>query len=444
MTQVPGATHGSSGPSERWTGSHWYILLLFTAIHVFLGVDRAILAVLAEPVKNEFQLTDTQLGILIGIGFSAFYCVAGLFLGWAVDRWNRRWILSICVAVFGAATAGAALAQNFVQLLISRLTVGAGEAGGSPAMVSMISDRFHESRRGFAMSVFYAGVPIGLLLNFLLGAYLAANYGWRTAFVAAGLPAVLLAILAFFTVREPPRRKLASGGSVTLRETLRHFRRQRSFWHILASVTLSSAALASLISFGASFLIRSHGLSLPQIGLVLAAALGVAGLIGAPIGGMLIDRLARRDFRWRAWFCALSITLSWAGASFSLLAPTTALAIAGLIVWGFFANAIYGAQMASFQTVVGQPTRGVATAVYYLLGQLVGSGGGATLAGILSDALMPRFGDESLRYALLIMMLFMVWAAVHWLFAARSMERDSRAAAQAFDMETNAPIAQLP
>jgi predicted MFS family arabinose efflux permease len=411
--------------SGRWSAGQWYILLLFTGIHLFLGVDRAIMAVLAEPVKRDFNLSDTQLGILIGIGFSAFYCIAGIFLGWAVDRWNRRWILSVCVGVFGAATASAALAGNFLQLLASRLVVGAGEAGGGPAMISIIADTIPPERRGFAMSIFYLGVPAGLLLNFVLGSYLAAAFGWRTAFIAAGLPAVALALITFLTLREPQRAKRTPVRQEAGRAALSTFTRSRSFWHILASSMLTSAALSAMISFAASFQIRSHGLTLQQAGLVLAAALGVGGLVSGLIGGAVADRLARRDIRWRAWFCGSALMLSWLGTMLALLAPSTTGAIAGFILWGFFANAVYGPQMATFQEVVPVRSRGLATAIFYLAGQLVGAGGGATLAGILSDALAPSYGADSLRYALLLMMLPMLWAAMHWLITARTLHEDT-------------------
>jgi predicted MFS family arabinose efflux permease len=371
--------------------------------------------------------------VLVGVAFSFFFSVAGLMLGWAVDHWSRRHILAICVAVFGAATLAAAQAASYVQLLATRLVVGAGEAGGGPAMVSIIADRFPASRRAFAMSIFYMGVPIGLLLTFLIGGYLAGSYGWRSAFYAAGLPAVALAALAYATVKEPPRI-LSAAGKITVGAALRHFATQPSAVQILLTVIFHTAAMTAMIGFVSSFLIRSHGFPLQEVGVIMALSLGVGGAIASPLGGMLVDKLAVRDVRWRSWYCAVVQTISTSSAVLALLVAPKAGVVPLLIVWGFFATAGYGPQMAAFQAVIAPPTRGVGTASYYLLGQLVGGAGGALIAGMLSDALAPAFGGDSLRYALAITVCFNFWAALHWLLSARTLKRDIERTAVAFEV----------
>jgi MFS family permease len=158
----------------------------------------------------------------------------------------------------------------------------------------------------------------------------------------------------------------------------------------------------------------------------MSAALGLAGLVGGPVGGAAADVLAQRDPRWRAWFCAGMTLLAWSGASLSLIASSAPVAIACLLLWGLCANSIYGTQMAVFHSVIAEPSRGLATSLYYFVGQLIGAGGGATLAGVLSDRMTGAFGGGSLRAALLVMTCFMLWAAVHWLLAARSLQADAR------------------
>jgi predicted MFS family arabinose efflux permease len=422
MTQEQLVFIGAADRSRE--GSAWFMLVLFTVIHIVLNIDRAVLSILAEPIKTELGLTDTQIGILAGIGFSAFYSVAGILLGWAVDRWNRHYILVACVTVFAASTTAAAMTTSFAGLLIARMLVGVGEAGGGPAMVSMLMDRLPSERRGWAMGIFYTGVPLGFLSIFLLGAVVAFSYGWRSTFLAAGIPGLLLAILALVAIRETPNRHRKSGSMKSL-PAIRQLFGQPSFRYIFVATACHSAAFYAIVSFSASFFIRSHDLSLKQIGLMLAAAIGVAGLAGSLIGGPVADRLAQRGLHWRPLYCGIVLTVSFAAASGSFLWPMTAGALALTGLWGFSANLYSGPAMASLHCVVPQHARGTATAVYYLAGNLLGTGGGALAAGLVSDALKPVFGAASLGHALVLVQLFEAVAAVCWFLAAQRFTRDS-------------------
>ncbi|WP_404478008.1 MFS transporter [Novosphingobium sp. BL-52-GroH] len=409
----------------RLSRGQWYVLALFMVVHVMLGVDRAILSVLAEPIKREFGLSDTQLGILVGIGFSAFYSVAGLILGWAVDNLDRSRILAACVVVFGAATASAGWAGSFVHLLASRLLVGAGEAGGGPAMVSILSERFPPARRGLAMSVFYAGAPLGLLCTFLLGGLIASTYGWRTTFLVAGLPAIVLGLLAGFTVDDSGRRKNADPNVLPFRAALRHIAGQRSARLILTGVIFYTGSLTAMVAFLTSFLMRAHGLSLASASAFLALAFGGAGAIGAPLSGYIVDRLAARDMRWRSWWCAATLLASFALSVSALMVDGTAGALALFCVWGLFSNAVSGPGVATYQSVLAVRARGVGMAIYYLVAHLLGSTCGALLTGVLSDHFEARWSHLSLRYALVAVAFANLVGAWLWFRSATTVEEDT-------------------
>jgi MFS family permease len=416
------------GFAVRWSGAQWYLLLLFLAIHVMLNVDRAILSVVAEAIKHEFNLNDTQLGILIGLGYSVFYSVAGLALGWAADHLNRRTVLSVCVGIFGLATTFATMSRTFVHLLILRLFVGAGEAGGAPAMVSMLADRFGEDRRGLAMSIFYAGAPLGLLLTFKVCGQVAAEHGWRAAFLVAGIPAVVLAVLAAVTVRDSARRSGAVSQGMPFSAAIKHIFAQPTAVKILISVIFYSAPLTAMIAFLISFLMRTHGLGLADASALLALSFGIVGAIGAPLSGQIIDLLARRDVRWRTWWCALvlaaSILLSWA----ALMASSMSVAAVLFIVWGLFSNAISGPAMSTYQSVLAPQARGVGTSVYYLVGNLIGVTIGPLLVGLISDALQPSMGNESLRYSLVAIVALNLISCVLLFRSSRTLAADMKTA----------------
>ncbi|AOR80523.1 MFS transporter [Novosphingobium resinovorum] len=408
--------------------AQWYLLVLFMVVHVMLGVDRAILSVLAEPIKREFGLTDTQLGILVGIGFSAFYSVAGLILGWAVDNLDRSRILAGCVVVFGAATASAAWAGTFAHLLASRLLVGAGEAGGGPAMVSIISERFPPERRGLAMSIFYAGAPLGLLCTFLLGGLIAATYGWRATFLIAGVPAVLLGLLAGFTIDDSDRRKSPEAEALPFRVALRHIAGQRSARLILTGVIFYTGSLTAMVAFLTSFLMRVHGLSLASASAFLALAFGGAGALGVPLSGYIVDRLAARDLRWRSWWCAATLLASFVFSVAALLVDVTVGALALFCAWGLFSNAVSGPGVATYQSLLAVRARGIGMAIYYLVAHLLGSTCGALLTGMLSDHFQARHGNLSLRYALALVAFANLVGAWLWFRSGRSVAQDMQRA----------------
>jgi predicted MFS family arabinose efflux permease len=400
-------------------------LMLFLAAHTLLSLDRAVMVLLLEPIRREFELTDNQLALLTGIGFSLFFAVAGIPIGRLVDRYNRRNILAGSVMLFSFMTAISAAAGSFIQVLAARSLVGVGEAGGAPAMGSMLADLYPPERRASAIAIFYAGAPLGTIVAFLFGGYIAATQGWRMAFLAAGIPGVLLAFILMVAVREPTRSAQPDGSDQpappSLGETIRFAFGQRALRHVMITPILTSSATSGIFTFAASFFMRSHALEIHQVGLLLAVVYGSAGVVGAIVGGRIVDRLARRGEGWRAWYCTIANTLAAPAIALMVLAPGIVASAFGLAAFSFLTYSTYGPLLAMLQSLVAGRMRGTITAIFYLLSYLLGAASGPQIVGATSDLLRLQFGEQSLRYAMLTMPILYIWAAVHFYYAGKSL-----------------------
>ena len=385
------------------------------------------MAILQEPIKRDLLLTDTQLGILSGLGFALFFGIAGLPMGWLVDRYNRRDILSAAVFVFSGMTALGAAAGSFAQLLFTRSIVGAGEAGGGPAMGSMLADHYPPAKRASALSIYYLGAPLGSILAFLVGGWVAMRYGWRSVLLLAGLPGVALAILIRLLVAEPQRRGDAGGaaqGAPPYRTAIRFICGQRSLRHALFTPVLTSAASTGILTFVGSYFVRLHGMGVASVGLLLAVFYGLAGAIGAVAGGQIVDRLATQDPRWSAWWCGGANLLAAPAAMLMTMSPALPGAVAGLALLALCINSTYGPLLALIQSLVATRMRGTLIAIFYLTNYLLGAASGPQIVGGISDFLTPRLGIEALRWAMLSAVLLYVWGAAHLLLGSRTVSRD--------------------
>lgn len=287
----------------------WYVVGVLTAVYASSQVDRQIMGMLLEPIKLELGASDTQMGFLIGLTFAVFYATLGMPIAMLADRSNRRNIITAAISIWSLMTVVCGYAANFMQLALARIGVGVGEAGSSPPSHSIIADLFGPEHRGTAMGVFALGVNIGLLIAYLAGGWLTENWGWRATFVAVGLPGLLFAAILYFTTREPER-----GASEQLQSdtdnppsfavVARHMWSVRSIRHVVIGSSLAGFVGYGFVLWMPSFLLRSHGLSPTEIGLVLALMTGVVGGLGTSTAGRLADALAKRDIRWRVWVVA--------------------------------------------------------------------------------------------------------------------------------------------
>jgi predicted MFS family arabinose efflux permease len=409
-------------------------LIVLTLIATVQFFDRALMVVAMEPIKREFALSDSQLGLLAGFSYAAAFALAGIPLGWIADRTNRRNLLALLLAVWSALVALAGSAGSFAALVATRVGIGAADAGGQPCSVSTIADLYPRDKRAGAVAVFYVGVPLGMLLGFMAGGFIAAQYGWRTGFYVAAVPGVVLTLALLLFTREP-RRGAADDGThdakpPSLGTTLRFMRGQSSLMLVMAASVLVTASSSAMMSWIGSLLVRSHGLSLQQVGVVTALCMGGVGALGTLVAGALADRLGALDMRWQPRLMAIAAALiAVFGCAVSLL-PSVVATAAALALFAACVAGLNGPTYALTQSLVAVRMRGLSMSTLVVLLNLIGVGVGPSLAGVLSDHFAAQYGADSVRWAMVCVLALNLPAV--WLFAraARSIREDlARAAA---------------
>ena len=410
-----------------------YALVLLTIIYSVNFIDRQLLAILQESIKSELDLSDSQLGLLTGFAFAAFYVTAGIPIARWADRSNRRNIIAMAVGLWSFMTAISGLVQNYSQLLLARIGVGVGEAGGSPPSHSIISDIFPAERRATAIAFYSTGVNIGILFGFLLGGWINEYFGWRTAFLVVGIPGIFLAAIVRLTLAEPLRgmaeKRQVTDNKSSLSQVVALLWSRQSFRHMALASGLNAFAGYSTTNWTASFMIRSHGMSTGELGTWLAITIGFGGAIGVFGGGLIADRLAPRDKRWYMWVPALCGFVMVPFMASVYLVDNAYLALTLGIVPGVLANTYLGNTIATSHGLVGLRMRATASAILFLILNTIGLGLGPWSVGLLSDYLEPTFGVESLRYAMLyIIPAVMFWSASHFYLASRTLRQDLAAA----------------
>lgn len=391
-----------SGNSSRISAGAWYALSIITLLHAVHYLDRAVIPNLVEPIRREFQLSDAQLGALTGLAYGVSFALAGLPLGYLADRTNRRKLLSVLVLVWSGLTALAAAAQHFSTLFVTRMGVGAAEAGAGPVEMSLIVDLFPARARATALGIYYVAISIGALANAAVAALIAAHYGWRWALLAAGIPGTVLGLLAWVTLGDIPRGSAdaSDAGPVPkVPELARFFLRQTTLIGLIAAVSLAAAGISAIAAWLPAWLMRGHGATLAEAGVLTALAYGLFPSVGTVAGGIIADRLARRARSSQVLFCAASTLLAGlAGvgvATFTdvrLVAGAACLAAAS----GF---ALFPSGFAIALGIMPPQMRGVTTAATQLTANFVGYGLGPYAVGLLSTALG---GPRSLGVGIMI------------------------------------------
>lgn len=435
----------------------WLVGVLL-ALGTLNFADRAILAVLAQPIKEDLLLTDADLGMLQGLGFAILYSVLGLPLGWLAERVNRTRMLALCVGAWSLMTAYCGVATNFFSMLLGRVGVGVGEAGFQPLAHSLLADHFRANRRASIIGIILLGSPLGFLLGQSVGGYVAATWNWRVAFFVLGLPGLLAALVTWVTLREPPRG-LAEGVTSTepapsMRSVFATLWAKPSFRHLLVGFTVAGFAMNAVAQFVLPFYLRGFGLPLATAGAIFGAIAFTSNGLGMLLGGFGIDRLSRRDVRWPLWGPAIGMLV--AAPLYLGAFASGGIAVSLAFIW--FANLMLATYLApssaTMQNLIGPRMRAMTSAIAALVAGLLGAGLGPTLLGMASDFFAKRqFGggdflascpggraptgadaaldlacrtatSEGLRLALISVLVFFVWAAVHYLLAARTVRKD--------------------
>lgn len=406
---------------------NWFLFML-TAAYALNFLDRQLLSILAQPIKAELQLDDTRLGMLGGVYFALFYASLGVPIARLSDRTNRVRLIAGAIAVWSIATATCGLAQRFSHLAISRIAVAIGESAATPPSYSLIADLYPRASRSSATGLFTTGTAVGSAIGLALGGWVGQTYGWRLAFILIGLPGVLVAALILTTLKEPPRG-FADGNAdqaepVGLLVALKVLCRSRTFPAIALGIGIASISGYALGFWMPSFMIRSFGLDMAQVGWQVALSGGLGGVLGGATGGWISDRLARLDRRWWLWAPALAffVNIPLVVLLFNTGSVTVALVLFAAVqfnyhFWG-------GSGHGMVQSLVGQRMRAVAAASFLLVINLVGLGLGPMVVGMVSDMATQTHGPEALRYALMTTAPVFLVAGLLLLTASTTLRRD--------------------
>ena len=399
----------------------WTLLV----VYVFNFLDRQIVNILAEPIRKDLGLSDTQIGLMTGLAFALFYTVLGLPIARYADRpgTDRGRLIALALAVWSAMTALCGLAQNFTQLLLARIGVGVGEAGCTPAAHSLIADRVPPEKRPGAMAFYSLGIPAGTLMGMMIGGVLADTIGWRHAFMLVGTPGLLLALVVVWLIKDkdrPKRPQTAAAGEESMVAAVAQLLRSPAYVILLAAGSASSFLSYGKATWGTIFFQRSHGLSPGEVGFWFGLAGGLAGMFGTWLGGWLANRYGSVDRRHVVTAPAIGMALAVPMAIIGYLASDWRIALLVLMIPTALNSLYFGPVYSSAQGLV--PLRHRATASAFLLfGQnLIGLGLGPLLFGMLSDQLQPAYGEESVRMVLYgASLLGLIPALLFWLLRPR-------------------------
>ena len=419
-----------------------YAMLLLLGIYMVNFLDRQVVNILAEPIRNDLGLNDTQIGMMSGLAFAVFYTFLGLPIARLAERFNRPFIIGAAVAAWSGFTVMCGQAQNFAQLAIARIGVGVGEAGCTPPAHSLIADYVPKEKRASALAFYSMGTPLGGLLGLVLGGLIADAYGWRTAFMVAGAPGLIFAVLAVFTLNEP-RRQLADrvahmkANSVSMAETIRVLLAKRTFWLIALAAAVKAFIGYGHAPFTASFFLRNHteevaalarhfgivlGFDLQSVGflgLALGVMGGTAGAVGSILGGWIADRFGSKDLRAYMVAPAIASLVTIPIFIVAVSVDSAALALCILVINGLLGTLWYGPVYSTGQGIVPLNMRATASAVLLFIINLIGLGLGPLLVGMLSDYFANGMGmgaAQGVRWALMTSTLFGIAAfAMFWM-----------------------------
>ena len=396
-------------------GYRWYVLFVLTLGYIFNFIDRQVMTILLEPIKAEFGATDTLMGLLTGLAFALFYATLGVPMARLADRWSRRNVLAISMAVWSGTTALCATATSFGQLALYRIGVGVGESGGTPPSQSLLADIFPPAQRSLAQGVLASGTNIAVLVGLFGGALLADAYGWRNVFWIFGVPGVALAVLIRLTVREPVREIRVVEEDGSLWSAIQRISALPGFPAIALAVGMTAVSGYGLGVWSPSFMIRVHGLSLVDAGLYLGLIGVFGGILGTLLSAILVDRLAQQDARWQLLLPMIGVLISIPTQALFLLWPAEhvwmlrdrpfPVALVFMFFSAIFASFWIAPSYAAVQNLVPAHWRTQAAALLLFILNLLGMGLGPLVVGWLSDV-YGGLGDVSIRYALLSSLIF--------------------------------------
>jgi len=409
-------------------GYKWVVLGMLTLVYTFNFIDRQIIVILAEPIKGELNLTDTDLGWLTGLAFAALYVILGIPIARYADKNNRKNVIVASLAIWSAMTAISGRAMNFFQLFMARVGVGIGEAGGSPPAHSIISDYFPPKKRATALSIYSTGIYFGILLGYIGGGAIAQAYGWRMAFYAIGIPGIIFSLILYFVVKEPKKGQNDIGGIVeetpSLKETINALLTKKTFLFIALGAGFNTFGTYGIGNFLPSFLSRVHHVDLGTISIVLGLSTGVGGMAGTYLGGIIADRKSSNDKRWYAWVPLLAGMANLIPSMILFYTGMPKLAMAMSFVTSFFTAFYMGPCLAISHSLVNAKMRAFASSIFFFVLNFIGLGLGPLTIGMLSDYFTPEYGNLSLRWAFSITILTGTISSIFFYMASKTYRND--------------------
>ena len=408
----------------------YYVLIMVTVVSMVNIADRLIMSILMEDIKAEFHLSDTQVGLLVGLAFALFYALMSFPIARWADIGNRKNILSLAVILWSGMTALCGAAVGFYSLFFARLGVGVGEAGGSPPTYSLIADYFKPSERARAMGVYMVGAALGTGGGLIIGGILGEMLGWRTTFLVLGIPGVLLGLLFFFTVKEPQRGRLDPGEAKDkqakdINKTLKSLAANPVFIRISVSFAMLTMIGYAMAFWLAPIMLRNFDVSLGKVGLYLGLTYIAAGIPAPLIGGYLTDYMAKRDARWLAWIPAIAIVIVSVALWFCVMADSFEVFLSFFVLAYFVFMIPQGASLSLLQSSLGAGERAVGASFALIINSLIGAALGPLLVGMLSDAMAADYGVKSLNYALIIVSIgASIIGSIFYLWTARAMSAE--------------------
>ncbi|CAN5363178.1 MFS transporter [soil metagenome] len=433
MADVPQNGSGDPAAPARRMPNPYVVAALLCTMYAASFIDRQMISILAEPIKADLGLSDTQLGLLGGFMFALFYTVFGVPVAWLADRRSRVRIITLACALWSLCSAACGLAQNFGTLALARIGVGVGEAGGNAPSYSLLSDYFQPARRGRALAIFSLGAPLGLAGGSAFGAWVAAEYGWRVAFFATGLPGLALALVLILVIREPKRGgldKVAATGErpAGMGDTVRRF----VSFPPLTLVCLASGSSAFVgmgtVTWLPAYLMRIKGMTLGDLSLHYSLLMGVTMCIGILAGGFLVDYFGSRDKRAYAFVPAVGFLVGLPFTVAAIIAPDWRLALALLGVPLVILSTYLPPALAFVQNAVAVSARATASALLLLVINIVGTGCGPLFVGLVSDLAEAKGLERPLEVGLAALLPFYLVTAALFFLAARSIGRHRIAA----------------
>ncbi|KUI37678.1 MFS transporter [Mycobacterium sp. IS-1496] len=414
-------TQGTSPIEAQTHGPRraWAAVALLAVVGTLNYADRFLPAVLAEPIKNDLALSDTAIGVINGFGFLIVYAVLGIFIARFADRGAFGLVVSVCLGLWGAMTMVGGAAQSGLQLALTRVGVAVGEAGSTPAAHAYVARNFAPERRAAPLAVITLSIPLASAASLIGGGLLAQSFGWRTAFVVMGAISVAFAPLVLVVLGRRQAMPTFDRGPAPRTAKPWDLLREPSYVLIVTGAACISVAGYSLTTFAPAFLIRTHGMSIGEVGLRYGIASGVAGIVGLLVVGRVADRLAARDPRWLLWLVAAmtAVLLPCSVAAFLVGSPT--LCVVFIALSYVIGTAYMAPSIAAIQRLVVPEQRATASAVFLFFGAVVGSAG-PFVTGLVSDALTAELGSAALGRALLVVVpVAQVAAVVCYLVASR-------------------------